>query len=91
MKIQIAGPSCPNCKTTEQRVVNACAELDVGADISHVYDYNEIASLGVLRTPAVLIDGEIVVMGRVPSVGELKKMIQSRLDGGQPGSISRAS
>jgi small redox-active disulfide protein 2 len=75
MKIQIAGPGCPNCKTTEQRVFNACAELSVDADISHVSDYNEMAKLGVLRTPAVVIDGRIVVMGRVPSVVELKKLI----------------
>jgi predicted thioredoxin/glutaredoxin len=59
-------------------VINACAELDVTADISHVYDYNEIAKLGVLRTPAVLIDGEIVVMGRVPSVADLKTLISAR-------------
>jgi small redox-active disulfide protein 2 len=81
MKIQIAGPGCMNCKTTEQRVFNACAELDVAADISHVTDYNEIAKLGVLRTPAVVIDGEIVVMGRVPSVAELKTLLGARTAG----------
>jgi small redox-active disulfide protein 2 len=78
MKIQIAGPGCMNCRTTEQRVITACAELDVTADISHVYDYNEMASLGVLRTPAVVIDGEIVVMGRVPSVADVKGLISAR-------------
>jgi hypothetical protein len=67
-----------NCRTTEQRVINACAELDVEADISHVYDYNEMAALGVLRTPAVVIDGVIVVMGRVPSVADLKNLIGAR-------------
>jgi len=67
-----------NCKTTEQRVFNACAELNLAADISHVTDYNEIAKLGVLRTPAVLIDGEIVVTGRVPSVAELKDLLGKR-------------
>lgn len=79
MKIQVAGPGCTNCKTTEQRVINACAELDVAADISHVYDYNEMARLGVLRTPAVVVDGEIVVMGRVPSVADLKDLIGARV------------
>jgi small redox-active disulfide protein 2 len=81
MKIQIAGPGCMNCKTTEQRVFNACAGLNVAADISHVTDYNEIAKLGVLRTPAVVIDGEIVVMGRVPSVAELKTLLGARTAG----------
>ncbi len=78
MRIQVAGPGCSNCRTTEQRVRNACAELDLAADISHVTDYNEIAALGVLRTPAVVIDGEIVSMGRVPSVAELKAALQRR-------------
>lgn len=78
MKIQVAGPGCMNCKTTEQRVFNACAELGIAADISHVTDYNEIAKLGVLRTPAVVLDGGIVVMGRVPSVAELKSLLATR-------------
>lgn len=78
MKIQIAGPGCMNCKTTEQRVFNACAELNLDADISHVTDYTEIANLGVLRTPAVVIDGKVVVMGRVPSVAELKTLLTTK-------------
>jgi small redox-active disulfide protein 2 len=78
MRIQVAGPGCMNCKTTEQRVINACAELDLDADVSHVYDYNEMAKLGVLRTPAVVIDGEIAIMGRVPTVAELKTLLTGR-------------
>ena len=78
MKIQVAGPGCMNCKTTEQRVFNACAELNLAADISKVTDYNEIAKLGVLRTPAVVVDGEVVVMGRVPGVAELKDLFGKR-------------
>lgn len=81
MRIQVAGPGCTNCKTTEQRVFNACAELNVDADISHVTDYNEMAKLGVLRTPAVVIDGEIAIMGRVPSVAELKTLLGARTAG----------
>lgn len=75
MKIQIAGPGCTNCRTTEQRVKNACAEMDLVADISHVSDWEEMAALGVLRTPAVIIDGKIASMGRVPSVAELKTIL----------------
>ncbi len=78
MKIQIAGPGCPNCQTTERNVVNACAELDFAADISHVTTIAEILDLGVMRTPAVVIDGEIVISGRVPTVGELKAALAQR-------------
>ena len=81
MSIQIAGPGCMNCKTTEQRVFNACAELNLAADISHVIDYNEMAKLGVLRTPAVVINGKVEIMGRVPSVVELKSLIGERANG----------
>jgi small redox-active disulfide protein 2 len=78
MKIQIAGPGCPNCQTTERNVVNACAELDFAADISHVTNIADILDLGVMRTPAVVIDGEIVIAGRVPSVAELKTTLAQR-------------
>lgn len=75
MKIQIAGPGCPNCQTTERNVVNACTELDLAADISHVTNIAEILELGVMRTPAVVLDGKVVISGRVPSVPELKNIL----------------
>jgi len=78
MKIQIAGPGCPNCQTTERNVVNACAGLDLAADISHVTNIAEILELGVMRTPAVVIDGEVVISGRVPTVSELKNILETR-------------
>ncbi len=78
MKIQIAGPGCPNCQNTERNVVNACAELDFAADISHVTNIADILDLGVMRTPAVVIDGEVVLSGRVPTVSELKSILETR-------------
>ena len=78
MKIQIAGPGCPNCQNTELNVVNACAELDFAADISHVTNIADILDLGVMRTPAVVIDGEVVLSGRVPTVLELKNILETR-------------
>ena len=78
MKIQIAGPGCPSCQTTERNVVNACAELDLAADISHVTNIAEILELGVMRTPAVVLDGEVVISGRVPGDPELKSILETR-------------
>lgn len=75
MKIQVAGSGCPKCHTTEKHVVDACAELNLAADISHLYDIKEFAKLGVRITPAVLVDGKILVSGRVPSVAELKELL----------------
>ena len=56
--------------------MNACAELDLAAEIEHVTDWAEIARLGVMRTPAVVVDGKILIMGRVPTVAELKALLQ---------------
>lgn len=78
MKIQIAGPGCPNCQNTERNVIDACAELDFPADISHLTNIADILDLGVMRTPAVVIDGEVVISGRVPTVSELKDMLVHR-------------
>lgn len=75
MKIQIAGPGCPRCQATEKNVFEACAQLDLAADISHVYDMKEIAKLGVMFTPAVIVDGKIVISGKLPTVEELKKLL----------------
>lgn len=74
MKIQVVGPGCPRCQATEKNVFNACAELGIDADISHVYDAKEFAKLGVRLTPAVIVDGKIVVSGKIPTVEELKKI-----------------
>ncbi len=75
MKIQIAGPGCPRCNQTEKNVIAACAELNITADISHIRDPKEMAKLGVMMTPAVIVDGKIVSSGKIPTVEELKKLL----------------
>jgi len=75
MKIIVAGPGCQRCHTTEHNVNNACAELAIPADISHIFDVREFAQYGVHITPAVIIDGKVVVSGKVPTVDELKEII----------------
>ncbi len=76
MKIQVVGPGCPRCQATEKNVFNACAELDLAADIEKVRSISEFAKLGVMMTPAVLVDGKIVVSGKVPTVAELKQLLR---------------
>ncbi len=72
MKIQVAGPGCKKCHDAEKNVREACAQLNLTADITHVSDIKEIAKLGVLFTPAVIVDGKMVISGKLPSVEELK-------------------
>ncbi len=75
MKIQIVGPGCPRCFATERNVINACTQLNIPADISHIYDVKEMIKLGVRLTPAVIVNGKLLVAGKVPTVEELKKLL----------------
>lgn len=78
MKIIVAGAGCPKCEATERIVKEACAELGIDAEISHLYDIKEVAKLGVTLTPAVIMDGKIVVSGKVPTKEEIKKILTER-------------
>jgi small redox-active disulfide protein 2 len=65
-----------NCKTLEQRARRAAEELGLAADFEKVTDLVQIADSGILRTPGLAIDGQIVSQGRVNSVEEIKTMLQ---------------
>lgn len=73
MIIKILGPGCNNCTTLEQRTKEAINELNIEADIEKVTDYQEIASYGVMKTPALVLDGKLLFYGRVPTVSSLKE------------------
>ncbi|MGQ9569507.1 MAG: thioredoxin family protein [Thermodesulfovibrionales bacterium] len=81
MKIQVAGPGCLKCQETEKNVREACSQLKLDADIKHVYDIKEIAKLGVLFTPAVVVNGKVITSGKIPTVEELKKIFSKRKEG----------
>jgi small redox-active disulfide protein 2 len=75
MEIKVLGPGCPKCKQTEQRVREAVAEAGITANIEKVTDIMEIAGYGVLGTPAVVIDGQVKSVGKIPSTKEIKSWI----------------
>jgi len=77
MKIQVAGPGCARCTTVEKNVIEAVAELGIDADVSKTKDVREYAKLGVLFTPAIIIDGKVAVAGKVPTVADLKKILSA--------------
>ncbi len=75
MKIEILGTGCPKCKATEKAVRTAVDELGKDIEIEKVEDVSEIVSRGVMMTPAVVVDGQIKIVGHVPSVEEVKKLL----------------
>jgi len=76
-KIEIFGTGCPKCKRTEQNVRRAVQELGIEAEVIHVYDQLEMLKRGITNTPAVVIDGEVKITGRVPEVDEIKELLST--------------
>ena len=76
MKIEVLGAGCPKCMSMEQNVKKALAELAVQADVEKVTDIQQIIQKGVMSTPALVIDGRVVVQGKNPTVDQLKHFIQ---------------
>ena len=66
MEIKILGPGCPKCQQTEKAVKEAVAEVGVAADIEKVTDTMKIAGYGVFGTPAVVVDGKVKSVGKIP-------------------------
>jgi small redox-active disulfide protein 2 len=66
MEIKVLGPGCAKCQQTEKIVKEAVAEAGVDADIEKVTDLMKIAGYGVLGTPAVVVNGEVKSVGKVP-------------------------
>jgi small redox-active disulfide protein 2 len=78
MDIKVLGPGCPRCKATEQNVKEAVAESGVAANVEKVTDTMKIAAYGVFGTPAVVVDGEVKSVGKIPSKEEVKAWIQKK-------------
>jgi small redox-active disulfide protein 2 len=76
MKIEVLGTGCAKCKQLEKDVYNALAELDVAAEVTKVKDISKIMAYKVMVTPALVIDGEVKVAGRLPRKEELHKYIK---------------
>jgi small redox-active disulfide protein 2 len=76
MKIEILGSGCSKCKSVEKLVRHVVEELGIQADIVKVEDLQEIVNRGIMMTPAVFIDGEVKIVGRVPTADELKELLK---------------
>ena len=75
MRIEVLGTGCPKCKATVVNAQKAVAELGIQAEVVKVEDLMEIASRGVMMTPALVIDGQVKVVGKVPTADEIKKWL----------------
>lgn len=76
MVIKILGKGCANCKKLEENAKQAILELGVDATVEKVQDIKEIVGYGVMRTPALVVDEQVKVVGKVASVEEIKDILQ---------------
>jgi len=74
-KLQILGTGCPKCNTLAAKTEEAAKELGIEYELIKISDINDIMAFGVMMTPALAVDGEIKITGKVPGVEELKKFI----------------
>ncbi len=75
MDIKVLGPGCPKCQQTEKVVKDAVAEAGVQATVEKVTDILKIGEYGVFGTPAVVVDGEVKSVGKIPTKEDVKGWI----------------
>lgn len=75
MEIKILGTGCPKCKKLAEQVRLAADELELDCQIEKVEDIQQIMTYGVMMTPALVVDGQVKVTGKVPSLDDIKQMI----------------
>ncbi len=74
-KLQILGTGCPKCKKLAENAEAAAKELGIEFEIEKITDINEIMKFGVMMTPALVVDGDVKVVGKVPSPDEINQML----------------
>ncbi|TLX73436.1 thioredoxin family protein [Labilibacter sediminis] len=76
MDIKVLGTGCAKCNTLEKVTKEAIAELGIDATVTKVEDFIKILEFGVMTTPALVVDGKVVVKGKVPKVSEIKELLK---------------
>lgn len=77
MIIKVLGSGCSNCKKLEEHTKKAVKELGIEAQVIKVQDFREIMAYGVMKTPALVVNEQVRVMGRVPKVKEIVEILKA--------------
>lgn len=79
MKIQVLGTGCPKCKRLYENASNAMNEIGNSCEIEKIEDIQKITEMGVMMTPALAIDNEVISVGKVLDVENIVKIINSKI------------
>ena len=83
LQVKVLGPGCPNCDTLEQMVYKVMAADSIVGSVEHVRDLNEIAAYGMVATPALVINGEVKCVGRLPKESQLRAWLEEAAEKNQ--------
>lgn len=75
-KIEVLGTGCVKCKKTAELIEKEIKKMGVDAEVVKVEDIDEIVSRGIMMTPAVIVDGEKKISGKIPSAREIKSWLE---------------
>ncbi|MDX9929807.1 MAG: thioredoxin family protein [Bacteroidales bacterium] len=75
MEVKVLGTGCPKCKTLDQLTRDVISKNNIDATVTKVEDIMEIMKYNIMTTPALVVDGKVVVKGRVPSSDEIKQFL----------------
>ena len=78
MHVKILGSGCANCVNLEKATRRAADELGLDATFEKVTDYADIAAYGIMRTPGLVVDEQVLLSGRVPTAGQVKDLLSAR-------------
>lgn len=78
MEIKVLGTGCPKCKTLEKMTRDTVTEMGIEAIVTKEEDIMKIMEYGIMRTPGLVVDGKVVMSGRIPSANELKELLTKK-------------
>ena len=84
MNIKVLGAGCHHCRVFETAVKDTLTEMKIDANIEEVEDITEIMSYGIIHTPGLVIDGNVVLSGKIPTNKEIKEIIKNSMKNGEP-------
>ncbi|NOX26295.1 MAG: thioredoxin family protein [Deltaproteobacteria bacterium] len=81
LTIRILGPGCVSCNNIQKLVIEIMADMQVKADIVQIHDLDEIGRMGVMQTPALIINGQLKSTGRLPARSQIEEWLREAIDG----------
>jgi small redox-active disulfide protein 2 len=78
MNVQVIGPGCASCKKLHEQVLKAVQEIDNNIKVDYITDITKLIELGIMSSPALVINGKVASVGTVPPISKIKEMLNDQ-------------